>query len=223
MARPAPIADRGRARARRDRNRAQGDHAGGRLRGQLEGGAHNLTHGNGVRGRGDHRQLTGIDRRGRTRGARGRCGEEEREDQPAHGAPETITPRRAGHSDLTGRRLDGSVDAMRRPPRSRVTYYGAALLMVGGAAAIVIAGLATVGLPLFGAFAGAVFAAYRLAGTGPAAVAVAMSSLVSVYAFLPPYLTWSTHTSPWHLPLVYAAALVAAMLARRYGLFRDPR
>lgn len=95
--------------------------------------------------------------------------------------------------------------------------------MVGGASVIVATGFVTVGLPLFGAFAGAVFAAYRLGGLGPACAAVAGSSLVSIYAFLPPYLTWSTDVSPWRLPLVYAAALVVAMLARSYGLLRDPR
>lgn len=95
--------------------------------------------------------------------------------------------------------------------------------MVGGASAIVATGFITVGLPLFGAFAGAVFAAYRLGGLGPACTALAGSSLVSVYAFLPPYLTWSTDASPWRLPLVYGVALVMAMLARRYGVLRDPR
>lgn len=106
---------------------------------------------------------------------------------------------------------------------SFATSYGTALLFVGGASAIAGAGLATIGLPLFGAFAGAVFAAYRVVGAGPACVAVVTSSAVSVYALLPPYMSWCTEASPWHLPLVYAAALVVAMLAHASGVFPRKR
>lgn len=77
------------------------------------------------------------------------------------------------------------------------------------------------GLPAFAVFVGAVAASYAYGGFGPACAALGLSSVLSIYVFLPPHLSWTTLVSPWRLPLTYAAAMVVVALVRSHQVGRE--
>ncbi|MCB9595013.1 MAG: DUF4118 domain-containing protein [Sandaracinaceae bacterium] len=120
----------------------------------------------------------------------------------------------------------GAMNGARRisfPRSSGVGEYAAAVAFVGIAAVLMAFVLSLSGLSVFTLFGAAVMAAHLRGGIGPALLALALATLGSVYAFVPPHMTWETESSPWRLPLFYTAAILFAELLRRHGWSGEAR
>ena len=108
---------------------------------------------------------------------------------------------------------DGAISPYARPALRR---YSVALVLAAVAAAGVAACVWLLSLPFFLLFVAAIFAAQAYGGIGPGILSASVALGLSLYAFLPPHLSWATEGSPWRLVgLYYAAVLVIYLTSNR--------
>lgn len=103
-------------------------------------------------------------------------------------------------------------------PASRRYAVAVALVLIAASLVALPAWLAS--FPLFIFFIAAIAGAQAYGGLGPGLLATVMALGMSIYLFLPPFISWTTEPESKRLWLYYGLALVFSYLYSRWTRYR---